>query len=92
LQLSQERHWNSKNHDIGSDIQCRVREPESKLIHAMSRKVLVPERSYRDAHEHTSKYGPASVANQDANHDLTELVGSARSKDTHVLADDGKLG
>jgi hypothetical protein len=58
----------------------------------MSRKALVPERSYWDAHEHTSQYGPASVANQDANHDFTELVDSGRSKDTHVLADDGNLG
>ena len=55
-------------------------------------RLLVPERSYWDAHEHTSKYGPASVANQDANHDLTELVDSGGGKDTHVLADDGNLG
>jgi hypothetical protein len=92
LQLSQEGHWDSEDHDISSDIQRSIGEPEGEFVHAMARDACVPERVHRDAHEYGSEDGPAAIDDQNAYHDAAQLGDLFCSEDAHVLKDNRNLG
>jgi len=92
LQLSQERHWDSEDHDVGGDVQGSIGEPEGKFVHAVARDACIPERVHRDAHEHGSEDGPAAVDDKNAYHDPAQLGDLFCREDAHVLEDDRDLG
>jgi hypothetical protein len=92
LQLSQERHWDSEDHDIIIDIQRSIGEPEGEFVHAMARDACVPERVHGGAHEYGSEDGPAAIDDQNAYHDAAQLGDIFCSEDAHVLEDNRDLG
>lgn len=92
LKRFQKRHRDGENHDISRDIQRRIREPESKTVHAFSWQSLIPERLGGNTHEERAEECPEAVDDQDAHHDLAETHDLLGGEDAHVLEDDGDFG
>jgi hypothetical protein len=88
----QERHRERKHHDVGSDVQGRVGEPECQLVHAVAVDGLVPEVGHGNAHEERATEGPEAVDGGNADHDVAEALDLSLGEDSDVLEDDRDLG
>lgn len=90
--MTQERHWNGEDHNISGDVQGRIREPESQSVHAFSFEGLIPECCSWNTHEQRTEECPASINDQNYDHDVAQLLDICLCKNSLVLENNGDFG
>jgi hypothetical protein len=78
LQSPGKRHGEGENHNICSDIQGRVGEPECQLVHAMAVNALISEVCDGNAHKERATEHLDGVDRENANHDVVDIKVSGK--------------